>query len=210
MRILGIDEAGRGCVLGPLFVGAFLLESCSEEDLRQAGANDSKLLSAKKRLEIRERLSSKGQVDVRRIEPAQIDAGNLNELEENLIAELVSTWRPDRVVIDALGHPRTLPAILARLQSKVRNAPSNQEWLMEPKADSRWPVVGAASIFAKTDRDAALEESAKKYGILGSGYPSDPKTKKWLADWHHSGRPWPEIVRTRWETVQALEAPRLF
>ncbi len=210
MRILGIDEAGRGCVFGPLFVAGFLLEDGSEEELRSLGADDSKKLSHKRRWEARHRLASKGTPDVRKIEPVEIDAGNLNTLEEKLVADLVSTWRPDRVVIDALGHPRTLAAIVARIRSQVSDAPAGQEWIMEPKADSIWPVVGAASIFAKTDRDAALTLWEAEYGALGSGYPSDPVTRAWLEHWHRSKKPWPPFVRTRWETVRALSEPSLF
>jgi ribonuclease HII len=141
---------------------------------------------------------------VRRITPAQIDGGNLNALEEQAIADLIRAFEPTHVIIDALGHPSTLPKVQARLEAAV--APLRPVWTIVPKADRDHPVCGAASIFAKTTRDAALAETAERWGELGSGYPSDPKVKAWLQAHLATGAPWPSFVRTRWGTVRALEA----
>lgn len=206
-RWLGIDEAGRGCVLGDLVVGGFVFEGPDCEALAAAGATDSKKLSKKRRLEVRERLRPLGTPLIRRITPPQIDAGNLNTLEEEAIVALVREVRPDVVIIDALGHPSTLPKTARRLQAAV--APHTCTWTIEPKADLNHPVCGAASIFAKTVRDEALDALIQAHGTLGSGYPSDPKTKAWLAEWARTRAPWPEFVRTRWGTVQALAQTRM-
>ncbi len=152
MRILGVDEAGRGCVLGPLVVGAFLAVDVDEATLRAAGADDSKKLSHKKRLAARGRLEALGLGAIRAISPAEIDLGNLNALEEDAIVSLVRELRPDQVFMDALGHPSGLAATAARLSALTPGT----TWTIAPKADSTWAVVGAASIFAKTTRDAAL------------------------------------------------------
>lgn len=209
MRILGIDEAGRGCVLGDLVIAGFLIEGVEELVLAEAGAADSKTLTHARRVEARERLVSLGEPDVRRVTPAQIDAGNLNALEEAVIVELVIRWRPDAIRLDALGHPRTLPALQARLQAQLP-AGLTPEWIIEPKADHTYPVCGAASIFAKTTRDAALDELREDYGELGSGYPSDPVTRRWLEAWALTGAPWPPFVRTRWATIEQLAQQALF
>ncbi|HHO52733.1 MAG TPA: ribonuclease HII [Deltaproteobacteria bacterium] len=203
MKILGIDEAGRGCVLGDLVIAGFLAEAPDDELLRKAGAADSKALSAKRRELARSRLADLGQAILRRITPEQIDGGNLNTLEESAIVEIVTETRPDVVLLDALGHPRTLPALRARLQ---RQLPEDLEprWTIEPKADATYPMVGAASIFAKTARDGALQSLVDAFGELGSGYPSDPKTKAWLTAWARTGAPWPHFVRTRWATITEL------
>lgn len=202
MKVLGVDEAGRGCVLGDLVVGGFLYEGDDPTVLTAAGAADSKALSAKKRVAAREALRELGIPELVRITPARIDAGNLNLLEEEAIASLVRGFRPDRVIVDALGHPSTLPKVQARLEAAV--APHVCEWLIVPKADRDHPVVGAASIFAKTARDEALHALEDTWGPLGSGYPSDPKTRSWLERHADGGQPWPSFVRTRWGTVQAL------
>lgn len=203
MRVLGLDEAGRGCVLGDLVIAGFVAEDPNDEALREAGAADSKALSAKRRAAARSRLEDLGQAILRRITPEQIDAGNLNTLEEAAIVEIVTEIRPDVVLLDALGHPRTLPALKARLQRQMPEGLS-PSWTIEPKADATYPMVGAASIFAKTVRDEALLALVDTFGELGSGYPSDPKTKAWLTAWARTGAPWPHFVRTRWATITEL------
>jgi ribonuclease HII len=203
LRWLGIDEAGRGCVLGDLVIAGFLHEGPDDEALRAAGAADSKRLTAKKRTEVRQQLAPLGEPDVRHVSATRIDDGNLNTLEEQVIVELVTRWRPDVVRLDALGHPRTLPALQARLQAQL--PPDLQpSWTIEPKADHTYAVCGAASIFAKTTRDQALDDLREDFGDLGSGYPSDPVTRRWLESWARTGAPWPPFVRTRWATIGAL------
>lgn len=206
LRVLGIDEAGRGCVLGDLFIGGFLCTSYEPKLLTAAGATDSKRLSVARRLRAREQLSGLGEPVVRRIRPDQIDTGNLNDLEESVIVDLVRTLRPALVILDALGAPSTLPRLRDRLAAAV--APHAPRFVIEPKADLNHPVCGAASIFAKTARDEALDELRAEWGVLGSGYPSDPKTRAWLTEHAAGGAPWPHFVRTRWGTVRDIEGAR--
>lgn len=201
MRVLGIDEAGRGCVFGDLVIGAFFQEEADDELLASCGAADSKRLSHKRRVAAREALKAAGQPDVRTVSPADIDTGNLNTLEEDVIVDLVRTWKPDAVYIDALGHPSTIGKTIERLRERVGPA-GPTTWVMEPKADHTYPLVGAASVYAKTTRDALLADHAATWGVLGSGYPSDPKTRTWLTEWARTGEPWPSFVRTRWDTVR--------
>lgn len=202
MRVLGIDEAGRGCVLGSLIVGAFLMDPLDDAALLAAGAADSKAISHKRRVAARAPLSALGTADVIAITAAEIDAGNLNALEEAAIVTLCRRHQPDRVIIDALGHPRTLPALIERLRAQLgANAPL---FVVQPKADRDFPIVGAASIFAKTHRDAQLAEADATHGPLGSGYPSDPVTRAWITGWAQRGAPWPPFVRTRWQTITDL------
>lgn len=203
MRVLGIDEAGRGCVLGDLFVAGFFMEDLDEGALRAAGAGDSKGMSAQRRERARAPLQALGSWATRRVSAAHIDAGNLNTLEEACIADLITTFQPHRVIIDALGAPSTLPRAIARLKERVHPLDLDVIWV--PKADRDHPVVGAASIFAKTERDRALSALADSWGKLGSGYPSDPATKMWLRAWYSSGKAWPDFVRTRWGTIRDFE-----
>jgi len=185
-------------------VGAFLVEDVPDTELTAAGAADSKTLSVKRRLAAREALRNLGESSVHLVTAVEIDGGNLNHLEEQAIVSLVRRFRPDVVIIDALGHPSTLPATVARLRKAVGEQKHVVKWLIEPKADHNYPVVGAASIFAKTKRDGVIEHLKTTYGDFGSGYPSDPKTKQWLRAWNDSREPWPSFVRTRWGTVRNL------
>ncbi len=203
MRILGLDEAGRGCVLGPLTVGAFCLDGEDEQSpLRTAGAADSKAISARRRAEAAARLQSLGQVRVLRVEATEIDAGNLNELEHRCFVDHVLHVRPDRVYLDAPVHPAGIPRLRARLEAET----GVRDWIIEPKADATWPVVGAASIAAKLARDAAIAE----LGEVGSGYPSDPVTRALLTRLLATGEPLPSWVRSRWGTLSQLRQAGLF
>lgn len=202
MRILGLDEAGRGCVLGPLVMGGFLFDGVDQEELRRAGAADSKAISAARREAALPRLLALGTLSLRRVEPIEIDEGNLNELEIRAFISLVAELRPDRVYLDAPVHPRGIP----RLQARLVRETGVSEWIIEPKADATWPVVGAASIGAKLARDAAIHA----LGNVGSGYPSDPVTRALLADLLRGGQPLPAWVRARWGTIEALRQQALF
>ncbi len=207
MRILGLDEAGRGSVLGPLVVGAFLVEGdeddAAQAGLRAVGADDSKRLSARRRAEARVRLASLGEARTIHVTPAEIDAGNVNALEEAAFLALVAALRPDRVYLDAPVHPRGIPALTRRLQA----ASGVQDWIVAPRADATWAVVGAASIAAKLARDAAIAALGPE---VGSGYPSDPVTRAWLSARIADGGALPSCVRTRWDTLETLRQAPLF
>ena len=212
MKTLGLDEAGRGCVLGPLVVGAFCFEGDSDELVREAGATDSKKLSAKKRQRIRGLLPDLGHCEIVEVSPAEIDSGNINQLEEAAFLELIRRHRPDRVIIDAPTHPRGIPAFCRRLLRALQESqpPFERlpELIVEPKADLSFPICGAASIVAKVHRDAHIEE-LQALGDIGSGYPSDPKTRSWLSGFLIRGEPFPSCVRQRWGTIDKLRQQQL-
>lgn len=207
MRILGLDEAGRGCVLGPLVVGGFLCEDTTTASLEAAGVDDSKRLRPRKREAIRAVLPDLGTPFLREMSPAAIDACNINTLEEQAFFEIIAEARPDHVTIDAPCHPAAIPAFIARLQGRLEAiGVAVPGMTVEPKADANYPVVGAASIVAKVHRDAAID----KLGAVGSGYPSDPVTRAWLSGFLERDEPFPSCVRTRWGTIDALRQTLLF
>ncbi len=206
MRRVGIDEAGRGCVIGSLWVCAFAVDVPADDALlRRLGARDSKAIDEAKRRVAVERLRTVGTFHVVECTAAELDAGNVNHVEEAAIVGLLRDLVPDAVAIDALGPPAALERICARLAKEGRcKAPI----VMQPKADRDLPVVGAASLMAKLSRDDALVPLRAAWGDFGSGYPSDPVTRRWMADHAASGQPWPPFVRTKWATVRDLEAGR--
>jgi len=211
MRILGLDEAGRGSVLGPLVVGAFVWEGEHQELLRAAGADDSKAMSHARRVDVRARLAALGRGVIRSIAATAIDDGNVNQLEEAAFLDLVGAEKPDRVYLDAPVHPAGIPKLRARLIALSGVA----DWVVECKADATYPVVGAASIFAKVARDAAITDIEADtvragHGRVGSGYPSDPVTRGYLSGRLSTQAPLPSFVRTRWGTIDALRQQALF
>ena len=196
-----MDEAGRGCVLGPLVVGAYVVKAGDEPRLTRAGATDSKKLSAKRREVVLAALDGLGTADLVQITAAEIDAENINTLELRAFGTLIARHRPDHVLLDAPCHPAAIPAFLVRLERFVEGLGAPMPSIVaEPKADLNYPVVGAASIVAKVARDAEIAA----LGPVGSGYPSDPKTRAWLMDFIERGVALPACVRTRWGTIENL------
>lgn len=204
-------------MLGPLVVGGFLWEAgegfdpfdpAQQAALRRAGAADSKTLSPARRATALAALTPLGHARTIELSARQIDEGNLNQLEERAFLDLARELRPKVLYLDAPVHPRGIPALRERLS---RALDPGTLFVIEPKADATWPVVGAASIAAKLHRDAALDDCARQAGQpLGSGYPSDPLTRAWLAARLASGEPLPPFIRRRWATLDQLRAPRLF
>ena len=207
--LLGIDEAGRGCVLGPMVYGACLIGEADESVLRELGARDSKKLSATKRATVRAAVEARALAwDVVRLEPAQLDGESLNELGSRTIVDLAVKHRPTVLVLDAPVPPRGIERWVASLTERLEaRGVRGMEIVAENGADDRWPCCSAASLFAKTDRDAILAELEASAGArLGSGYPSDPKTRAWLQAVYDETGDFPPFVRRKWETVRRIVA----
>ena len=178
---LGIDEAGRGCVLGPMVFGACLVQGSAVVGLRKLGVRDSKKLSAAKRYELADDLP--GHVDAWRtvsVEPPELDAESLGEIGKRVIVQLAVQYRPDVLVLDAPVPPNGIPRYRQDIQRRLEAAGVHGvEIVAENGADDTYPCCSAASIFAKTHRDTTLRAIEAKVGVpLGSGYPGDPATIK--------------------------------
>ena len=199
---LGIDEAGRGCVLGPMVFGACVIEEQDVDLLRSMGTKDSKRLSAKRRRSLRVELEAT--VIAWRtvaITAEVIDQRSLNDIGKDTIIDLVCELRPDVVVVDAPVPPRGIPAYQGELERRLRERGMHSVQVIA------YPCCAAASIFAKTTRDERLVELAEQIGIdLGSGYPGDPRTIAFLKDSWQRDQNFPAWVRTKWETVQRIMA----
>jgi ribonuclease HII len=204
-RVLGIDEAGRGSVLGPLVIGAF----CCAEDrlatLRGTGVRDSKRLSPRRRKVVYALLPAVGECRSISLTPRTVDRyvvrGALNELELESFAALVREFRPDVAYVDACDP------IAERFGRRLAElAGTGARIVSRHKADRDFPVVSAASVVAKVRRDAAMDELLHTSGeTLGSGYPSDPETKECVARHARDGGRVPTWMRRSWETVQRVK-----
>jgi ribonuclease HII len=204
-RVLGIDEAGRGSVLGPLVVGGFVCPEDRIDSLRGNGVRDSKLLTAGRREEVYARLGGLGELGSVALVPRTIDRyvshGGLNELELETFAKLIRRFRPEVAFVDAcdpdaerFGH---------RLEAR---AGGGTTVVSRHKADRDNPIVGAASIVAKVRRDAALERLRKVAGEpIGCGYAHDPETQACVLRHARDGGSVPAWMRRSWETVQRVK-----
>lgn len=207
--IVGIDEAGRGPVLGNLVMVALAVKEDDIKKLEWLGVKDSKLLSKQVREELFERIREivhDFRVEV--IEPDAVDLSlteensNLNWLEADTSARLVSELRPDKIIIDCPS--RNIEAYKEYFASKLSiGTVKNTELIVEHKADLNYIVVAAASVIAKVIRDRAIERQKLELGIdFGSGYMSDPKTQEFLEKYHDK---YPGLFRKKWQSYINVE-----
>ncbi len=202
MQICGIDDAGRGSMLGPLVIAGISLEKKNLRKLSSLGVKDSKKLSPKLREYFYKKIIEI--VDdyyVAKISPRSIDASVkkhcLNDLEAKYMAKVVSKLNPNISYVDSCD---VNPARFGREISKLSN---NHKIKSYHYADSRFVVVSAASILAKVTRDRAIMKLRKDHD-LGSGYPSDTKTVKFVTKFYKKNHIMPNFVRKSWKPVQKI------
>lgn len=186
--ILGIDEAGKGPVVGPMSICGCLMTKKTEKELKKLGVKDSKQLTDKRREFLAEEIRKKVVgFDVVVVSAGEIDGYqdkgiNINEMEailcSNIINHLNDKVKKIRVVIDC---PSVAPNKWKdSVRMKVEHL-QNLEIVCEHKADVNYVAVSAASILAKSRREEEMEKLKKQYGKeIGSGYSSDPNTQKFV------------------------------
>ncbi len=205
--VLGIDEAGRGAVLGPLIVAGILADVSATAPLRAAGARDSKAVPRARRRElVRALVPHVHACRVIVVPPAVIDGEGLTGIELKAIAELIERLQPDRVVLDAPVGPNAIPRFVSLLR---RNTPNPPPIEARPRADVSDPMVGAASLLAKVVRDAYMAVLQRAYGDIGWGYPGEPKVRAFLEGWLADHGHLPPVCRTRWGSLRPLITPML-
>ena len=204
MDILGIDEAGRGSVLGPLVIAGVVVPQKMDAVLDNMGVKDSKRLTPSRREVLSRKLKKMFEWDIVVYSAQDIDSMrsqgiNLNEIERKGMQELILKLDCDKAIVDAVDvKPQ-------RFQDKLHNA-TKVDVTAEHKADDKYIEVSAASIIAKQTRDKSIHEINKYFediGGIGSGYPSDPTTKKFLSNYSYSEMP--GFVRRSWATVAKLK-----
>jgi ribonuclease HII len=209
MLISGVDEAGRGPVIGPLVIAGVSIDENNLPKLVDLGVKDSKLLSPQRR----ERLASQIKklalnYHIVLLSPAEIDRvveskrklHKLNRLEAQAMAKVIAVLKPDVVYVDASD-------ILAdRFGEHIaENLSFSPKIISEHKADITYPIVSAASIIAKVERDKVISQLQKKHGNMGCGYPSDSNTIKFLEDWIRNFGSYPDFVRKSWKTAKRIK-----
>lgn len=186
--ILGIDDAGRGPVIGPMVLAGCLIKESLKNELKKLGVRDSKQLTQKRREFLEKIIKEKAEnFETIVLSPEEIDKSNaegikLNELEALACAKIINKLNKGNEKIKVILDCPSVSIVKWRefLMMNVDNL-SNLEIVCEHKADKNHVSVAAASILAKTERERQMEELRKKYGNdMGSGYSSDPKTKEFL------------------------------
>lgn len=205
---VGVDEAGRGPVLGPLVMVALAVDEEGKKQLEWMGVKDSKLLSSSVREEMFERIKEvvkDFRVEV--VEPDAIDlslqeeGSNLNWLEADTSARLVAEMTADRIIMDcpSINMGAYKDYLLQKLSTEA-------ELVVEHKADLNYIEVAAASVVAKVIRDRYIDRLKTEIGIdFGSGYMSDPKTKEFLDKYHDK---YPHVFRKKWQSFKDAQVKK--
>ncbi|WP_455391879.1 ribonuclease HII [[Eubacterium] cellulosolvens] len=206
--IIGVDEAGRGPVIGPLVIAAVKLESTAgEQQLTEWGVRDSKKCTPKRRARLSAMLRKEFKYSIKTISAAEIDGHRetktLNELEGEWFAEVINRLSPEAdttVIVDSAdANESTFKRYIET------NVPIKCEVISLHKADEKYPIVAAASIIAKFERDTQVQTIARELNVeLGSGYPSDPTTINFLEKWIKEKGNLPPHTRHSWKTAQRL------
>ena len=199
MKILGIDEAGRGSVLGPLVVCGVAIEEERLKYLERLKLKDSKKVSPKRRIVLSRKIRKIAECHPVHISASDIDLLrskdiNLNEIEKIAIRQIIGDCNPDISYIDCIDVKPE------RFTNEIEKFQNNMKVVAEHGADDTYPIVSAAYIVAKVDRDLEISNIKKEFGDFGSGYPSDPKTISYLKNKSYKDLPY--FVRRSWATIE--------
>lgn len=208
MKLLGIDDAGRGPVIGPMILAGVIIDEEDEHKIKTLNAKDSKLLSPLQRRKIAESLKPTFTHFIAKSFPKQIDdSSNLNYLEAIKTAQIINHLTKNlkektKAIVDCPSV--NIESWSNDVKGLLEN-PKNIILKCEHKADRDYPIVGAASILAKEQREEEIFKLKQKYKIdFGSGYPADPKTKRFLEK-NFDKKEYAPIIRFSWNTIKKLQ-----
>ena len=205
--LLGVDEAGRGPVMGPLIVAGFKLDSeLAETRLEELRVRDSKKCTPQRRERLGVELRKMGQYYIKTVSAKEIDEYRkrmtLNRLEGELFAEVINQLVPDEnttIIVDAADS--NADRFGGYIKAKVKTG----KIISKHKADDNYLIVAAASILAKTERDAQVKRIGEELNMnIGSGYPADPITVNFLEKWIKEKGDLPPNTRHSWNTSKKL------
>mgnify|MGYP001310351529 FL=1 len=201
--ICGVDEAGKGPVIGPMVVAAVSVENAKL--IENLGFKDSKQLSSQRRLELFNLIKQNYSCEIEIINVEKIDEyrmkNQLNLLNRKAFEKVISRLNPKVAYVDAADVNEE------RFGREIKENLTNQndtDVISMHKADSMIPVVAAASIIAKQTRELEIKKLKKEIGEFGSGYPSDERTIKFLKSYFHDNSRWPPGTRKSWKTIERI------
>jgi ribonuclease HII len=210
MITIGIDEAGRGPVIGPMTIAGIGIDEQTAKKFKLLGIKDSKLLSLK-RIYLLEREIKKTTENYLaiKISPKDIDnrfehGKNLNYLELDNMAFIANNLNGEKVIIDSPSRNTE------KVKAYMQNIVVKKAIIAENYADKNHIEVSAASIIAKAEREREVDKIKKIFGYdFGSGYPSDPRTVEFLKIIKTNGKikeePYDSLIRKSWSTIKENE-----
>ena len=200
----GVDEAGRGSIIGPLVVAGVCIRKTEVEQLSEIGVKDSKILTPKVRAQVfSEIMKIAHSVCIRKINPAVVDDSvsirGLNKLEAKVMAAIINNIDADEVFVDCCdvnqeryGH---------YIEKHLKCSPKLHSM---HHADAINVVVSAASIIAKITRDREIQNIRNRYRSIGSGYPADDRTMRFIRRWVERKGTAPDFARKSWRPLRLL------
>ena len=202
MLIAGVDEAGRGPALGPMVIAVAVIEKDDEEQFVEMGVKDSKLLTRDQRNEyfpkIKAMVKEYGSVHIEAMELDELmERKSLNEIEAMKIGKMLNELKikPELVFVDS---PDFVESNFGERIQRYLNFKTQIR--SEHKADINYPVVSAASVIAKVERDFVIDKLAEEFGFMGSGYSHDVNTIKFIESWLNTHGSLPFFARKQWQT----------
>lgn len=206
MLIAGVDDAGRGSIIGPLVIAGVLLHGNDLHKLTELGVKDSKQLSPGRRRQLAEEIKKIVlKYHVERLSPTEIDRvvetgkklHKLNRLEAQTMARVIAVLKPEVAYVDASD------VLADRFGTHIKESlPFEVQIASEHKADMKYPIVSAASIIAKVERDKAIYKLKETYGDFGCGYATDSKTLDFLEALIRKFGNYPDFVRKSWKPAK--------
>lgn len=206
--ITGLDEAGRGAVIGPLVIAGVTIHKDDEKKLRKIGVKDSKVLAPAKREKLAKEIEKiASSILVMRVQPCHIDdfratGINLDKIEAMKMAQIIDMSNGSKIFVDSLTqNPKKFHNLI---RSYLKN--KEAEMVVENYMDESVLIVSASSIIAKVERDAAIKEIKQKVGFdFGVGYPHDSRTIEFIEKLIKETKgDLPTFIRRSWITTQDL------
>ena len=202
--VCGVDEAGRGSIIGPLVVAGVGVRESKIARLTEMGVKDSKALTPKARAWLfGEIMKVANSVCIRKVNPVQVDDSvslrGLNRLEARVMASVINNIGADEVYVDCCDvNPERYRDYIGQHLNFSPNVHSMHH------ADAINVVVSAASIVAKITRDQEVQQIRNKHRSIGSGYPSDEQTMRFIRRWVKKNGAAPEFARKSWKPLKLM------
>ncbi|HXG07456.1 MAG TPA: ribonuclease HII [Nitrososphaera sp.] len=200
----GVDEAGRGSIIGPLVVAGVAIKESKIPLLSEMGVRDSKTLTPRARARLFGHIMKVADsVSIRKVDPAEIDSSvslrELNRLEARVMAFVINNIGADEIYVDCcdVNPERYRGYIWQHLNCSPKVHTMHH-------ADSANIVVSAASIVAKIIRDQEIQRIRDKYRGIGSGYPSDEQTMRFIRRWVAKNGNAPQFARKSWKPLKLM------